>query len=751
MPKCKGIFHHDDIAVSLKRLELKDAASVAVPSTVRYFVPSAIANKFKDARGHLLHEVDGHKHSTLVHPVLTKITYMDVGRWGGDGPAPEDAEMVPRYRSTPKHWGRRRDFGIVCGRLSVLCTYTNGADAEYSSKARIGWNPDVARRKPTQRDPETVRIGKTRAFKKILPLLNHLSSLPRLGTVTVTRAMLGETGLAQAPKDDAIYVFLGDLHVPVIVEKNRTYLGSAPKPAIGRDAPSQHLMRGRFSVSLARRKALLRLVEGLKGDAEWVRSLPKRQGKQPAAPATIFDRVYDRLVEEAKVIGSGGRTVSDLGHAGYALYDLAEVTAMDQWDNETRELHEVEDWFEMYHGKKDKKGADIFEDAGKDLEDWLGLLISYQSSSDRGAPVRLLQLGDLFDFWIGLKCAFGFSTVSKDWLSAWHPTPAAAELVKYWKREVLQNSPHKRVIDLLLNSDKERSGKKRINPVFLYGNHDNYLGTVFGAKSKFREDPGLAAEHGHEADLFNADDTAKLGYLLTQAAFVDPEGVRNLENPLSLLIAERTNGIGGRLQFMEHAVDECLRDWLDGTSEQQKGTKPRMSFVMGHTHEPVLQEIVVMASVGRDPPVSEAPENVLVPLGKFRSLLWVSVQFLQVDILGIDEKSAERWTLKATVREVPELDIGPGPISKGFERILLDDAVVVPLTPSEVSGQEVVKLLMHSGSKLEIRVDLGGGRTVSQAVGAQAWGGTRTLEYRLPSGGCHYKVTFELVWGDYVD
>jgi len=64
--------------------------------------------------------------------------------------------------------------------------------------------------------------------------------------------------------------------------------------------------------------------------------------------------------------------------------DAAESTA-------TMTPDEAERWFTYYHGSvAGSKGADIFETAGRDLIDWLDLLLGYQKEKP-GVPVRLVQ------------------------------------------------------------------------------------------------------------------------------------------------------------------------------------------------------------------------------------------------------------------------------------------------------------------------------------------------------------------------
>ena len=103
----------------------------------------------------------------------------------------------------------------------------------------------------------------------------------------------------------------------------------------------------------------------------------------------------------------------------------------------------------------------------------------------------------------------------------------------------------------------------------------------------------MFAEHGHQSDEFNSDDDPRLGWALTQLAFLDTE-VRDLEDPAGALIA-RLKGLvpgwtamGARLERMGHAADVCLRE-------------RRLIYVMGHTHEAMLKKIHIRPRGGPAP------------------------------------------------------------------------------------------------------------------------------------------------------
>jgi hypothetical protein len=271
------------------------------------------------------------------------------------------------------------------------------------------------------------------------------------------------------------------------------------------------------------------------------------------------------------------------GATSAVLIEIAAKTRLLEWpDSESGHAENVRDWFDRYHGTRDRKGADIFEDAGADLLLWLALLKDYQAKEGSKLPVRLMQLGDLFDFWIGLKCPFSLTHGAKSFLNK----KAALEFVQYWMDETLR-SP---AINYLWNFDKHLATRPDLKTVFLYGNHDTYMGSLLPetVKERFEDDPGLVAQHGHQEDAFNRERKAGWGYLLTQAAFSD-DYIRGIEDPMSALLPTLFGGNWTRLDLAEMALRTCIFDRV------KLGKKPALVFVMGHTHEPVLQVIHVVA------------------------------------------------------------------------------------------------------------------------------------------------------------
>jgi hypothetical protein len=704
MSSSRGVFQSNDVQQNLKHLAAANPATVPLPRVLEYRVPTKLVDELRDEKGRLKHRIG--TASTLAQPAIARLIYMDVGHWGGDATSPE---------STDAHWSRRRDFGIVCGRLGALCSYEKGSASQI---ARIGFDPDSGVvDKPTQ------GLEGTPEFQRILPLLNHLSTNRSLGRVAVTKALLGDTSLAVAPKDDVIHVFLGDLHAPIMTEKDATYSGTPPQwPEFSQDpvvlqhglpivtkVASAHDANGRYCPSEIT-QLLLPVIGKILGLGVNV----------PAVlPAVLSPATLSLLIPA--ILGVLGEYW--LNTALSTWPDQAKMSGLEAWE-----------WFKMYHGGK-KKGADIFENAGKDLKDWLDLLVGYQNGGAK-PPVRLAQLGDLFDLWIGLRSAFGSQGIVGP------TTPAAKGLANYWVEQSETCTSQHEALALLRDFDT-KTGAPGGASVFLYGNHDNYLSGMLGRKAQ-HSIPGLVAQHGHQWDSTNCDENPKWGYLLTQAAFAVP-ALRKLEDPLLALSATVSFGIGPRLKFTEMALEESVFQPLLG-----KKKRPAMFFVMGHTHQPLLQEIVVLESPGANPPTSKQPEYSYKPPKDLDRKVRVGVRFIQVVILDGGYADIPNFYMQASLGEYRKIPLvePPNPVVGGI--IIRDQlARVGPPIPAESSANW--SLVINVCEELEITVKTPNGHVVSQRVPALSWGGVQTIEHHHPSQKGWYKVTFDLVWGDFVD
>ena len=604
--------------------------------------------------------------SALAVPIITSVTYMDVGCWAGSSEDDKNAK---------DHWKKQRYFGIVYERLSLLCAYEP-------------WRPSG---KPLEPNLEKARIlppgldlRDIDQYKKILSLLQSLSTDSSLGPVVVLQAILNNQPGVALPPDDRIHVILGDLHAPVMTDRPRTYAdratvqpphssaGHGTAPSTGTNTKTGSEGAPWASIGSARTPtadtswatgigtglasqpgASAGLAKPPTADTSWAYGtgtglngsnpqkittlspagddrhisietgiyagrypLKGRYNRGVVGPALIplLSRIFGkgaRVIAKGETalvrLGAGGVLAHSMspavllpgtilfGATGVALGDIATATLLRGWsDDDAVELSVVEDWFDRYHGReKIAAGADIFEDAGKDLSSWLAMIQTYQHTAGPRAakadrpPVKLMQLGDLFDFWIGLKCPFDLVGGAR----SFPDIPSAKQFVQYWINESLCNKG----ISDLWNFDKAnpRAADDELKTVFLYGNHDTYMGSELVAVAKrlpaqfIDKGKGLIAEHGHKYDSFNNEPTAGLGYLLTQAVFLD-NYVRSLEDTMASAETKLFGGLWTRLGYNEAALKACVADGL------KPGGVVASTFVMGHTHEPTLQRIDIV-------------------------------------------------------------------------------------------------------------------------------------------------------------
>jgi predicted phosphodiesterase len=331
--------------------------------------------------------------------------------------------------------------------------------------------------------------------------------------------------------------------------------------------------------------------------------------------------------------------------------------------------------------------------------------------------------------------------------SAWSPTQAAIPFAEYWRKQTLEHADDSGALNLLVHFDEKLPPGKKVRPVFLYGNHDNYLGVAgvkHTLKAQFNEDPGLVAQHGHQVDGFNSDENARLGYIITQACFVTHEA-RGLENPMSALIAEKSSKNGPRLDATQMALEECIfRPLL------KKDTSPAMTFVMGHTHEPLLQEIVVLQRPEKNPAKSEPPEYSPLPLNRLLQKVKVTARFIQVDFVDDSYSDIPGFCMNWHLSEVRTIPLVEPLIPKKAGILIYDQKARAGQTVPAQAGAGGT-LTINACEELEVRVETSNGHVVSQRVAVKGWEGIHTIEYAQPSGKGRYTVTFELVWGEFVD
>jgi hypothetical protein len=463
--------------------------------------------------------------TTISAPHVASMLYVDVGRWGGSAAG---------RKKTDSDWGRCREFGVVCGRSAALCTYDRPGGGKKITELSVD-----------------KRVQSSEGYKRIKVLLQKLSNDATLGGVTVLKALTCEIAHTDVPSYDEIYVFLGDIHAPVMTTSERTYFGNRAAP----------LLNGRLDVAEAKR-----VVERHAA----IQSLLK-----------IFPFPISIPLKLAELVAFAA--------------DLYNDQCITEWpDKKTVNKKEVDDWFKYYHGTASNIGADIFQQAGEDLISWVKLLLEYQSTRKPGQPkLKFVQAGDLFDLWIGLKTAVKWG---KD-INGFHNADAAKKFVEFWIDESTKESTNTAAAGmnyLLTMDDKLAKGVEKINPTFLYGNHEDYLGTAAAPlnmkrAAKLTSVVGLHAEHGHACDSFNADDDPSLGWAITQLAFLAPL-LRDYEDRLTALKSNVSGSTVPRLTSVEYALNQCVFDPLLGAVRR----KPKLIYVQGHTHEPMLKEVRVL-------------------------------------------------------------------------------------------------------------------------------------------------------------
>jgi predicted phosphodiesterase len=305
-----------------------------------------------------------------------------------------------------------------------------------------------------------------------------------------------------------------------------------------------------------------------------------------------------------------------------------------------------------------------------------------------------MQLGDLFDFWIGLQCPFDLIKGAREFPD----TSSASKFVNYWLNESLRNH----AINFLWNFDQQDPPvtDDRLKTVFLYGNHDTYMGTSLPSTraplpGQFVEPGmGLIAQHGHQDDAFNNEPTAGIGYLLTQAVFCD-NYVRTIEDPMSSLKTKLFGGMWTRLGYNEVALKNCLFQRLE------TGAKPAAIFVMGHTHEPALQRVDVVEVIPVKPELSSPPPQErpiprqLTYRPKIRKEARATVVFKQVHVL--DQSNDEPWNIRAFVSSVSNKDQSKD--VKLVDEISIEKGkvkeIVAPSASALVTSDEQVEIVIQ--------------------------------------------------------
>jgi hypothetical protein len=443
-------------------------------------------------------------------------------------------------------WTRHREFGLVNGHVVVLCSFSNDPDY-YKNKLKP---PTWAKFKGALTSTPMIdaSISKHPDFQPIMALLDNLSGTEEsIGKLYLLGATMITSRFVPVPARgdaDPITVFIGDFHAPVATTSKNAHIFDS-----GRE----------------------RLLGRLDMGSSWLNApmpvpLPPFVGSPKAAWLT------------------------------------AEV--FQDMDFNSSASHEaVEEWLRYYH-VFGRQTADIFQGAGQDLRTFVDYLRGFHAST---WPIKVVQLGDLFDLWLGFRRAFKGSLDNL--------LPDAMDFARFWVERALFNTEQSmHLTHLLTLSDTAEPNKRtgaKLHTRFLYGNHDNYrkhmiedsitvpVGLehqgkpvhVFNAPSHM-EVPGMWAEHGHQPDPSNWDQDPTSGHRLTQAAFIEP-GIRNIEGFATWF---RTFGDGKgipRTVSIEYAMKRCLLNHIN-SSEPCRGI-----YVMGHSHEPMLKRVELWPSPPR--------------------------------------------------------------------------------------------------------------------------------------------------------
>ncbi len=190
--------------------------------------------------------------------------------------------------------------------------------------------------------------------------------------------------------------------------------------------------------------------------------------------------------------------------------------------------------------------------------------------------IHLVQLGDMYDLWIGLQPYFVACKEHKVKLVKGKDREGhtAEDFIRYWVERT--NRENARVIDAF-------DSLKVAHKTWLYGNHDNYLSPWTCPKSigklpvRVREirKHGLFLEHGHRADSSNRDGALGVlsGHEITQDVFSKPS-IRNIDPNRR------------RLWTINAAIS-----WV---------VNPNFFiYAMAHTHSPFLTELILDISIAK--------------------------------------------------------------------------------------------------------------------------------------------------------
>ncbi len=270
-------------------------------------------------------------------------------------------------------------------------------------------------------------------------------------------------------------------------------------------------------------------------------------------------------------------------------------------------INNINEWYRRYLEN------DIFTDpssnaAAQDLQRFITLALGWQvaENSPRNgidrAPIHFVQLGDMYELWVGLKRLFEATPSSQREVRIAAPPcrrngasldrcynysanqcqiQDSETTIRYWVNKVHENTT------VAVDGEQQslccwlHESARFSQNTWLTGNHDCYLrtlGTSLGLPRRYMNlsENGMLIEHGHEGDAYNRDGSSS-GHDITQGgAFL-----WNLRPFVAL--GEDSQ----RRVFLGYSVKKFIRPQSD-----------MKFFAMAHTHLPYLA-IVTVTDISR--------------------------------------------------------------------------------------------------------------------------------------------------------
>jgi len=457
-----------------------------------------------------------------------------------------------------KGWPRHREFGIVYRSLVLLCAYARRDGLRiYTRYCNPSvWTADTTRLVRSETVDDT--LCDHPFWNPVGDLLKALAAIDgsALYVLGATAVMSPYMPVPEIGRSSPISVFLGDIHAPVATSHDNAHVLEN----------GHEMLLGRLDVDAHVPSWLPALVPGPAGDL-------------------------------AK-----------------AVDDLATVLTPLEW-TKTATPATIDRWLSLYHADG-QQTADIFQDAGADLSAFTDALADFHQET---FPLHLVQLGDLFDLWIGFQPAFGKRQGDAPVIDV--PLEQTMDFARYWvDRTLFASGQGSHLVHLLTLSERAGRNKQTRLPfktTFLHGNHDNYLKhgnstpiivpnglhagkrlAPFHLPSFMQSMPGLWAEHGHQWDDFNHDDDPWKGHALTQGVFLHSI-IRDFEKLAGWAFAFGDGNRVQRIIAIQRAMSLCLLNHI-GTAVYKDDILDapyapcRGIYVMGHTHEALLKRVELL-------------------------------------------------------------------------------------------------------------------------------------------------------------